>query len=276
MTVTLYLDLFFLVNLAADFALLVLVKQAALPGGCRKGRLLAGAVLGAGSACGVILLPALSFLLRTVLWVFLPPVLMLRTAFGACGRAEFFRRLILLWMAALLCGGILLCSGVFLDDAGTERTGMASRAGHVPAAYVVPVFLLGCVFLSAAFRKFRRSAALRSALYEVTLSYQGRKKQVRALMDTGNQLYEPYGHQPVHVLDAETGKDFCGEPSGMIVVPFSSVGKEHGILMAVRMERMEVWQEGRLVCILERPWVAFSQTPLSPRHEYEMLLHGER
>lgn len=276
MTVTLYLDLFFLMNLAADFALLVLVKQAALPGSCRKARLLAGAVLGAGLACGMILLPALSFLPRTVLWVFLPPVLMLRTAFGACGRAEFFRRLILLWMAALLCGGILLCSGIFLDDAGTKCTGMASRAGHVPAAYVVPVFLPGCVLLSAAFRKLRRSAALRSAFYEVTISCQGRKKQVRALMDTGNQLYEPYGNQPVHVLDAEVGKDLCGELSGMVVVPFSSVGRKHGILMAVRVDRMEVRQEGRLVCILERPWVAFSRTPLSPRHEYEMLLHGER
>lgn len=276
MTVTLYLDLFFLVNLAADFGLLILVKQAALPGGCRKGRLLAGAVLGAGSACGVILLPAIPFLPRMVLWVFLPPVLMLRTAFGACGRAEFLRRLVLLWMAALLCGGLFLASGLFWDDAGSERAGMTSRAGHFPAARFVPAFLLGCMLLSAVFRKFRRSAALRSALYEVTLFYQGRKRQVQALLDTGNQLYEPYGHQPVHVLDAETGKDLCGEPSGMIAVPFSSVGKEHGILMAVRMERMEVRQEGRLVCVLERPWVAFSQTPLSPRHEYEMLLHGER
>ena len=51
-------------------------------------------------------------------------------------------------------------------------------------------------------------------------------------------------------------------------------GKEHGILAAVRMDRMEP-QRGRLVRVLENPWVAFCETPLSARHRYEMLLHGE-
>ena len=63
--------------------------------------------------------------------------------------------------------------------------------------------------------------------------------------------------------------------SEMCIRDSCSVGKEHGILAAVRMDRMEVWQQERLVRVLERPWVAISETPLSARHKYEMLLHGE-
>ena len=61
----------------------------------------------------------------------------------------------------------------------------------------------------------------------------------------------------------------------MIYIPFCSVGNEHGILPAVRMERMEVRQRGEKIRVLEHPWVAISETPLSARHQYKMLLHGE-
>ena len=121
----------------------------------------------------------------------------------------------------------------------------------------------------------KNGMTLRNSLYEVTLYYQGKQRTVRALRDTGNQLYEPYGHQPVHILEQSVCREF-GEPvSEVLYVPFCSVGKEHGILAAVRMDRMEVWQQERLVRVLERPWVAISETPLSARHKYEMLLHGE-
>ncbi len=32
---------------------------------------------------------------------------------------------------------------------------------------------------------------------------------------------------------------------------------------------------GEKIRVLEHPWVAISETPLSVRHQYEMLLHGE-
>ena len=34
-------------------------------------------------------------------------------------------------------------------------------------------------------------------------------------------------------------------------------------------------QRGEKIRVLEHPWVAISETPLSVRHQYEMLLHGE-
>ena len=106
-------------------------------------------------------------------------------------------------------------------------------------------------------------------------TYQGKQKTVLALLDTGNQLYEPYGHQPVHILEKNAWPEFPEPVFKVIYIPFCSVGNEHGILPAVRMERMEVRQRGEKIRVLEHPWVAISETPLSVRHQYEMLLHGE-
>ena len=63
MSEILYLDLFFLVNLAADLYLLVLT--AVLGKACtwkRAGRLLGGAAAGAVSACALVFLPKLPLL----------------------------------------------------------------------------------------------------------------------------------------------------------------------------------------------------------------------
>ena len=56
-------------------------------------------------------------------------------------------------------------------------------------------------------------------------------------MDTGNQLYEPYGHQPVHILKKNAWPELPEPVFKVIYIPFCSVGNEHGILPAVRMER---------------------------------------
>ena len=294
MTETLYLDLFFLVNLAADLHLLILTGLVLKkPLGKCKGRLLLGAASGAGTGCVLIFLPGLPLPVWVLLELFLPALLMTWIAFGSCSLEESARRFLVLWMAAVLTGGMFAA----LETVGTASGvmgsrgvwGMASGASeHLPGGLtgiwgLTPWtfrrfgLLLGATggILWAGISFLKQGVAFRNSLYEVTLYYQGKQKTVRALRDTGNQLYEPYGYQPVHILEWSACREF-GEPvSEVIYVPFCSVGNEHGILAAVRMERMEVRQQGKNICVLERPWVAISKTPLSPRHRYEMLLHGE-
>ena len=49
-------------------------------------------------------------------------------------------------------------------------------------------------------RAVQRKKKRQEALVKVKISYQGTEKTVTALWDTGNQLCEPYGGQPVHVV----------------------------------------------------------------------------
>ena len=129
--------------------------------------------------------------------------------------------------------------------------------------------------LCACMRAVQRKKKRQEALVKVKISYQGTEKTVTALWDTGNQLCEPYGGQPVHVVTGRVCEDLCRTVPGMIYIPFRTIGSEGGVLPAVRVDFMEVEREGRVIRRYERPWLAVSKRPLSLTHQYEMLLHGE-
>lgn len=113
-------------------------------------------------------------------------------------------------------------------------------------------------------------------LYQVVLSYRSKTKTVTALWDTGNRLYEPYGHHPVHVVSYEACCDLVNIEEGMILIPYHSVGKDNGLLPGVQLDEMRVEQDGEIISIYEKPWIAISRQPLSVNREYQMLLHGEK
>ena len=261
MTETLYLDLFFLVNLFADLYLLFLTGMILRePVRRRKGRLFLGATVGAAVGCVLVFFPKLPLPVWILLELAIPALLMTQVAFGRCSLLETLRRVTVLGLTAVLSGGVFAALEATTPWTFREFGLALSAAGGM--------LWTGTVFL-------KNGITLRNSLYEVTLHYQGKQKTVLALLDTGNQLYEPYGHQPVHILEKNAWPELPEPVFKVIYIPFCSVGNEHGILPAVRMERMEVRQRGEKIRVLEHPWVAISETPLSVRHQYEMLLHGE-
>ena len=88
MTETLYLDLFFLVNLSADLYLLFLTGMILRePVWRRKGRLFLGAV-GAAVGCVLVFFPKLPLPVWILLELAIPALLMTQVAFGRCSLLE--------------------------------------------------------------------------------------------------------------------------------------------------------------------------------------------
>lgn len=289
MTETLYLDLFFLENLCADLYLLLLTGLLLRePVKKRKRNLFLGALVGAVSGCVWVLaelyirnapgmpplVPMFWNVCGKLLELTLSAALMTRIAFGSCSRSELLRRVLVMWMLAVLMGGLLTMLEsvnrfLLLSFSGFQRM----KSWSAGALFLA--FVFGGIGLYGGIRMLRQEYVFRGNLYDVILHYRGKQQRIRALWDSGNQLYEPYGHQPVHILEKSICLAFGEGVSGVIYVPYCCVGSEHGLLPAVRMDRMEIWQNEKPVRIMEQPWIAISETPLSPRHQYEMLLHGE-
>lgn len=273
MTYTLYLDVFFLVNLAMDTLLLGLVGKL-LKVSVRFWRLLSAGAAGALWACGLIFLPVLPVWLEAgVTWV-LGGGLMIFLAFGRMEFPEFGKMVCTLWLVSAAAGGLITA----LDD--RMRTGWYIAGGMIPArfsAISLLCWMAGIYFgIYACILFVRAKIREQDNLYEVTLTYRGRKSQVTAFYDTGNQLYEPYGHEPVHVITYEALSRLCDVVDGVIYIPFQAVGTDCGMLPGIRVDEMEVSQGGRFVRRYERPWLAISREPLSAGRRYEMLLHGEK
>lgn len=282
--ITLYLDMFFLVNALMDLLLLNLMKHVLkLPGSGLKMVIAAAA----GAACTSILLliqfwtlaklqmPGLGMKL---IWIVIGdggiPVLMLVTAFGRVPPSLLARRLAVLWLAGAGLGGLLAAaeqpgiSGWYLSE-----TMVADQWRLLPLL----CWAAGIYFLLRVLQeRVSRWRQEREIFCQVTLFYRGRSQTVTALWDTGNHLYEPYGHQPVHVITDEACRRLCDTVSQVAYIPYQAVGTGYGLLPGIRIDSMDVVRHGQPPKHYERPWLAVSKGALSAGRRYEMLLHGEK
>lgn len=273
MTNILYLDVYFLVNFAMDILLLCSVRRI-LKLRAKWLRLVLAGLAGALMACALIFFPALpGWLEAGITWAAGGGFLIV-LAFGRMGLPEFGKTVCTLWLVSAAAGGILTALGDHV------RTGRYLTGGLIPARFSVISLLCwmaGIYFgVNACIAFVKTQIQERNHLYEVTITYRGRKTTVTALYDTGNQLYEPYGRQPVHVITYEACSRLCDTVSRVIYIPFQAVGTGYGVLPGIQVDEMEVTQGGKLVMRCERPWLAISREPLSQGHRYEMLLHGEK
>lgn len=270
MAVTLYLDVFFVINFVMDGLLLLAVRRLfRLP--FRGAGIAAAAAVGGLWACAAVLVPVLPGPAELLLTWLVVGGAMTVLAFGRSRPREVFRRLVGFWLVSAVFGGLLEMAG-----------------DHIPAAWyltgVRPVqqwnILPLCLFAAGIFFGIRGALALVQSrlecsreLCQVNLKYQGRELAMTALWDTGNHLYEPYTHQPVHVITARACRCLCDRITRVIYIPYQSVGAEHGLLPGIQVDRMEVLKDGKMVECYEKPWLAITRETLSPEDQYQMLLH---
>ncbi len=275
MTVKLYLDVYFAVNFAMDYLLLSMVKCFFhLP--ARPLRLAMGALAGAGWACVDLLLGLAGWIQLAFAWLGAGS-LMVALAFGLKksreGMRELAVRLVAFWAVSAAAGGLL---GIWESRnfqwylPGEGGFGQWNLMALCFGAAGIYFGVSGCLkFISGHMQE-------QHILYQVRLSCKGRTKTVNALWDTGNHLYEPYSHQPVHVITREVCQQLCNKVSQIIYIPFRTVGSDYGLMPGIRIDFMEVEKDGKLIRRYERPWLAVSQNPLSADCQYEMLLHGKK
>lgn len=288
MTVTLYLDVFFLINFGMDYLLLMLVKrflhlEAFWP------RVAAGAFAGALWACLDLLVLSLPGWWELILtWILVGAVMVFLAFGGGCPvkgqsckkRGRWFvdirhtgMCLAVFWMVSAMAGGIFSVLG---DQTAAGFYLSGTRAVRQWSLIPLCFWAAGIYFGLCAFTGLvRKRSGEQKALVQVKLFYKGKEVVVTALRDTGNQLYEPYGGQPVHVITGEICRQLCDSIPPMIYIPFRTVGNENGLMPGIRIDFMEVERQEGGVKRFERPWLAISKRPLSLRRRYEMLLHGE-
>lgn len=254
----LYLDVYFLMNLLMDFLLLELAGHFLNRKGDARRCLSAAAAAAGGTAIAAVL--GWNYLWQRCAIGTAEAFLMARIAFGRGSAKEQLMRTLTLFLSGLLLGGGLELAVSCQPKVGT----------------VLPGGVLLTMLIRAAF-SWLRQYRNRQALYcRVHLEHCGRSTEVSAMLDTGNRLYEPYSHQPVHVITQEPVKQICSTVSELIYIPYSSVGRECGVLPAIRIDRMTVQRENEEPVAYDHPWLAISPHPLSPARRYEMLLHTEK
>lgn len=271
-----YVDRLFLLNLAADYFLLLATARLC-PHRARRWRLLLGAALGALYAAGT-LLPVLP-LLRTVPMKLLCGLGMALTAFGGQGK-PLRTGLVFFSVTAAFGGAVLAVSLLF----GSPVPGRAFVPVSLPMLAVS--FSLSYPVISLVFRRIGARAERQLLHVEITLG--GRSAVFDALADTGNALCDPVSGTPV--IAAETaalspllppGTALSGDAEAdflllsaddalkarLRLIPYAAVGVSSGLLLALRPDSIRINGKGA-----EAALVAFAPNALSPDGEYQAVV----
>lgn len=272
--INLYIDVLFFINFTMDFLILSIVRR-----GLRfrfiRWRMILGAAFGAAWAVFVVIFPVFPLWLEMIITYFIVSTLMVMTAFGIKRPREIGKAVGALYLAAVAAAGIMYALyqhtkvGYYI-----EQILRGNRQEAVPF-YQLILFAMGIYFgIRYILWRFPGFYKKRSHFYEVTMHYKGKEKKVMALLDTGNQLYEPGSRRPVHVVTYEAVRELCESVTEVIYIPFGSVGKTDGVLPGIYLDEMEV-RQGEEVKVIERPLIAVYKKTLSQTGEYQMLLHEE-
>ncbi len=225
----LYIDSLFGVSLVTNLLLLCLINKLYGRTATRL-RLLAGAAYGAIIYCAAFVLTVPSLTMRLLAAWVISVTGMIQIAFK-CKRIRQIGSMI------PAMGGVMIFYGGFYyavkDYSELINEYLGSGIGVVltgVTAYKVGTFILG---------RIRKPQQI---ICKAVLETESGRIETDALIDTGNMLVEPISKKPVSVLDINSVKSLFGGniPEYYRVVPYTSIGRQKGLLQCFEVPRMYV------------------------------------
>ncbi len=139
---------------------------------------------------------------------------------------------------------------------------------------VIAVLVIGFMSMALLYIIYQNRKNRQNTIYQVSIVEQGRKIDVKALFDTGNALREPFSGKPVSIIESEVWQEVIVEPKPerYKVIPFHSIGQEHGMLKGMEIDELIIWAGDRKI-VQKQAIIALYEGSLSKDKSFQMILH---
>lgn len=254
-----YIDIFLAQNVLMDmqllFLTLLLLKEKIIF------RRVVVASLTGGIGAVLILMSGIGFHIAYILFVLaLDTGMLLICICCPINHGMTFRKLV---MGIIYLHGMVFAYGKLMECT-------ARLVGEKYAQILVSVVIVGIVLFILAYRKIAESRHI----YEVTLTEEGENVVYKALFDTGNFLIDPISGKPVSVVEETdiTRKWVEMYPQKYKVIPYQSVGREHGVLEGIVVDELIIQKEREQV-VKKGAVIALYKGKLSGDGTFQMILN---
>lgn len=289
-----YVDMLFLINFLMDYAVLWAAARLA------QVRIvpwrLGGAAVAGALYSVLVLLPGLKFL--SPIWArLLMSLLMLIIGFVPLAWQRFGQLLLYFYLVAFTMGGAVLGFIYFISNISIHPA-----FGNLPLPYLWLAVALGtAVLLGKWGAAFLQRTFLQGLLkVPVRIKIQEHEVKVDGLVDTGNQLVDPLTGAPVIIVEYGVLAPFLpagiknifssggevdtvklsegfqeeGWPLPLRLIPFTTIGKRHGMLVGFKPAEISLFIGDRQVR-KNNVIVGIYSRRLSPKGTYRALLHPD-
>ncbi len=223
-----YLDIIFFINFAFDF-LLLLVVNIILKRNVKLLRLLIAAFIGSLS---IVFL----FIKMTNLTLFLAKLLisiiMILISFKYVNFKVFSTNIVCLYICSILLGGFLYYLSL---EFSYKNEGLIFYYDGMSINFII-LLIFSPVILYIYIRQARKYKNVFSKIYNLEVLFDnGRKLNLSAFLDTGNQLYDPYLNKPVILVEKNMLKNKV-KIDNVLFIPYSSLNN-HQLLKCIRAKK---------------------------------------
>ena len=135
--------------------------------------------------------------------------------------------------------------------------------GTYPIKIAVLGGILGFFIINISFKIIKNKLTKKDMLYDIEIFYKNNKCNIKAILDTGNLLTEPITKTPVLIVEAQKLKNIIPEKilnniedviynstfekideeikTRCSIIPFSSIGKNNGIIIGFRPDYIKIY-----------------------------------
>ncbi len=287
-----YVDVLLVENILMNYIILWLTSITVKVRAARI-KMLAASVVGAMYAL-LIFFPGYRVLYTTVMKVMLS-FLIIIIAFTPARFREFIKQLSVFYLVSFILGGAVFGLFYFTNIGAITVDGIFLIKG-IPLSVLAGAGLITVIIIRLCLVPLYNYLERRSLYHSFTIRVGDRTAETVGLLDTGNELFDPISNYPVIVVQYSAVKELLHERireifeknlegdlenvyqgfkeanwvSRMRLIPFSSLGKEKGMLLGFKADGVTIGNR-----CLENVIVAVYSKPLSESGEYAALINPE-
>lgn len=263
---TIYLDIIFLENLCINCIILlattlILKKEYSII------RILLSSLI--GSLYAVLVYLSISEIFSNFILKILLSICMVYVAYNSKNLKVLLKQLLIFYLTSFTFGGVAFALLYFIKPQEIlVKDGVL--IGTYPIKIALAGVILGFIIITFAFRNIKKKFSKKDMFCNATIFFEEKSKNIRAMIDTGNLLKEPLTGSPVIVVQKNSLQDFFPQiildnadkivlgntdvslgkyASKFRVIPFTSLGKENGLLLGIKVDSVQIEYDDLDYCL---------------------------
>ena len=258
---TIYIDVIFIENLCMNYIILfatgVLMKIKV-----NHIKMIISAAL--GSIYAIISYMQIFSFISSMLAKFTLSICMIYIAYTPKSFKPLLKYLVIFYLVSFVFGG---CAFALLYFVKPEDILMLNGVyiGTYPIKIILLGVIVGFVVIYIAFKIIKNKMSKKGLIYDIQIELDGEKANLKAMLDTGNQLKDPITSLPVIIVEKQSLTPIVSEETinymmqildgnwqesddnqtnlykqRLRIIPFSSIGKQNGMLVGIKVDKVTV------------------------------------
>ena len=265
---TIYLDIVFLENVLMNY-IIIFATGVVLKNECKKRRTFTGSIIGAIYTIVMYLniIPISSnFFMKIIL-----SIVIVYISLNPRTIKNLIKDLVIFYLVSFVFGGCVFALMYFFQPQMAEI-----RNGVFVGSYPLKVALIGgvvaFVILQISFKLVKTRFSKKDMIFDIEVFINNKSVKTKALLDTGNLLKDPITRFPVIVIEHKVlgslvsekilnnldkilggdideltnDKTFSETISRFRMIPFSSLGKQNGLLLGIKVDSLWIISDEKI------------------------------